>query len=70
MKIAIYSRKSKFTGRGENIGNQIQLCREYISTHFPEARDNEIFVYEDEGFSAKDLDRPQISLRLHCRVPS
>ena len=59
MKIAIYSRKSKFTGKGESIGNQIQLCREYISLHFPEARDDEIFVYEDEGFSAKNLDRPQ-----------
>lgn len=59
MKIAIYSRKSKYTGKGESIGNQIQLCREYISSHFPEASDNEIFVYEDEGFSAKNLDRPQ-----------
>ncbi len=59
MKIAIYSRKSKFTGKGESIGNQIQLCREYIATHFPDARDEEIFVYEDEGFSAKNLDRPQ-----------
>lgn len=59
MKIAIYSRKSKFTGKGESIGNQIQLCREYISAHFPEVRDDEILVYEDEGFSAKNLDRPQ-----------
>lgn len=59
MKVAIYSRKSKFTGKGESIGNQIQLCREYIAAHFPEVRDNEIFVYEDEGFSAKNLDRPQ-----------
>ncbi len=25
-KIAIYSRKSKFTGKGESIGNQIELC--------------------------------------------
>ena len=59
MKLAIYSRKSKFTGKGESIGNQIQLCREYISAHFPEVRDDEIFIYEDEGFSAKNLDRPQ-----------
>ncbi|MDE7400249.1 MAG: recombinase family protein [Oscillospiraceae bacterium] len=58
MKIAIYSGKFKFTGKGESIGNRIQLCREYISLHFPEARDNEIFVFEDEGFSAKNLDRP------------
>ena len=28
--IAIYSRKSKFTGKGESIGNQIELCKEYI----------------------------------------
>ena len=28
--IAIYSRKSKFTGKGESIGNQVELCKEYI----------------------------------------
>lgn len=26
-KIAIYSRKSKFTGKGESIGNQIEECK-------------------------------------------
>jgi hypothetical protein len=26
----IYSRKSKFTGKGESIENQIELCRQYI----------------------------------------
>lgn len=31
--IAIYSRKSKFTGKGESIGNQAELCREYIRTY-------------------------------------
>ena len=25
--IAIYSRKSKFTGKGESIGNQVELCK-------------------------------------------
>lgn len=59
MKIAIYSRKSKFTGKGESIENQIVLCRDYIKTHIPEAKDNDISVYEDEGFSAKNFDRPQ-----------
>lgn len=59
MKIAIYSRKSRFTGKGESIENQISLCREYISRTIPEATDNDITVYEDEGFSAKTLDRPQ-----------
>ena len=28
---AIYSRKSKFTGKGESIENQIEMCRQYIS---------------------------------------
>ena len=32
--IAIYSRKSKFTGKGESIGNQIDLCKEYILCHY------------------------------------
>ena len=30
----IYSRKSKFTGKGESIENQIELCRQYIATRF------------------------------------
>ena len=29
-QIAIYSRKSKFTGKGESIGNQVELCKEYV----------------------------------------
>lgn len=28
--IAIYSRKSKFTGKGESIGNQVELCKETL----------------------------------------
>lgn len=27
----IYSRKSKFTGKGESIENQIEMCRQYIA---------------------------------------
>ncbi|MGN0678625.1 MAG: recombinase family protein [Oscillospiraceae bacterium] len=59
MRIAIYSRKSRFTGKGESIENQIALCRDYISASIPDAADSDITVYEDEGFSAKNLDRPQ-----------
>lgn len=58
--IAIYSRKSRFTGKGESIGNQIELCRQYITGH--ESADNvaaEVLVYEDEGFSGGNLERPQ-----------
>ena len=32
--IAVYSRKSKFTGKGESIGNQVELSREYIRSRW------------------------------------
>ena len=42
----IYSRKSKFTGKGESIENQIELCRQYIASHIsPEAAEKAL-VYE------------------------
>ena len=50
--IAIYSRKSRYTGKGESIGNQIDLCREYIRTHYGDAAAEHAVVFEDEGFSA------------------
>ncbi|MEM5779785.1 MAG: recombinase family protein, partial [Lawsonibacter sp.] len=46
---AIYSRKSRFTGKGESIENQIELCRQYIRLHLGEGAE-EALVYEDEGF--------------------
>ena len=56
--IAIYSRKSKFTGKGESIGNQVELCKEYVQMHYGEDVLNNIVVYEDEGFSGGNLNRP------------
>ena len=29
--IAIYARKSRFTGKGESIGNQVEECKEYLN---------------------------------------
>ena len=55
----IYSRKSKFTGKGESIENQIELCRQYIAMHFGENAAENVLVYEDEGFSGGNLERPQ-----------
>jgi len=56
--IAIYSRKSRYTGKGESIGNQIDLCREYICTHYGDAAAEHAVVFEDEGFSGGNLNRP------------
>jgi len=57
--IAIYSRKSKFTGKGESIDNQIELCRQYIRTHYPDYDDENTLVFEDEGFSGGNTERPK-----------
>lgn len=56
--IAIYSRKSRFTGKGESIGNQVELCKAYICGHYGEAALDYTVIYEDEGFSGGDLNRP------------
>ena len=61
MKVAIYSRKSKITGKGESIQNQIDLCREHMDDHF---QVEEFIVYEDEGFSGGNSDRPQYKKML------
>lgn len=55
MKIAIYSRKSKFTEEGESIENQINMCIKYAETMLG-ITDYEI--YEDEGFSGGNTNRP------------
>ena len=56
MIIAIYSRKSIFTGKGESIDNQIELCRDYANKNFPGAT---FRIYEDEGFSGGNTNRPK-----------
>lgn len=56
--IAIYSRKSKFTGKGESIGNQVELCRTYIRANYGDEYAENAVVYEDEGFSGGNLNRP------------
>ncbi len=64
MKIFIYSRKSVYTGKGESVENQIEMCKEYIFTKLPDADQAVITVYEDEGFSAKNTDRPHFQQML------
>lgn len=66
--IAIYSRKSKFTGKGESIENQIELCKQYIDSSYGKDAPLEIHVYEDEGFSGKNTARPRFTQMLqHAR---
>ena len=46
-KIAIYSRKSVFTGKGESVENQIALCKDYCEK-FLRYDNADYIVYEDE----------------------
>ena len=65
MRFFIYSRKSKYTGKGESVENQIELCRDYIRLHHPDTTEGDILVFEDEGFSGKSLDRPQFQAMMN-----
>ncbi|WP_315074210.1 recombinase family protein [uncultured Clostridium sp.] len=64
IKIAIYSRKSVFTGKGESIDNQIELCKNYCENYLS-SNDFEYVIYEDEGFSGKNTNRPQFKALLN-----
>jgi len=68
MTIAIYSRKSKFTGKGDSIANQIELCRQraqqYMTAKNIQESEVKILVYEDEGFSGKNTARPEFQKML------
>lgn len=62
MKIAaIYSRKSKITATGESIVNQIELCK-HEGAHLCI---DEFIIYEDEGYSGKNVKRPMFQKMLN-----
>ena len=54
----IYSRKSKYTGKGESIENQIDLCKQKILSKYSYLLDSDIKVFIDEGFTGANTNRP------------
>jgi site-specific DNA recombinase len=64
-QFVIYSRKSKFTGKGESIENQIEMCRQYLAAHYSKEEAESALVYEDEGFSGGNLERPKFK-KMMC----
>ena len=62
MKVAIYSRKSVFTGKGESIENQVQMCKEHYLKMY--SKSCEFEVYEDEGYTGANTKRPQFQRLL------
>ena len=61
-RAAIYSRKSIFTGKGESIENQIEMCKDYYLRHY--GSDVDFIIYEDEGFSGGNTKRPKFQEML------
>ncbi len=58
--IAIYARKSLFTGKGDSIGAQVDTCKRFIDYKFAN-EDYEIRTFKDEGWSGKTTDRPDFT---------
>ena len=56
---AIYSRKSKFTGKGESIENHIELCKNQLINKYGKDIENKILIYQDEGFTGYNTNRPK-----------
>lgn len=63
-KVAIYTRKSIATENSESIETQINLCKSYFKD-----KDLEFEIFEDEGFSGKNTNRPAFKrLLLECEI--
>ena len=64
-KKGIYSRKSKFTGKGESTHNQIEACKRKIDLTFENIDlENDVIIYEDEGYTGYNTNRPAFQRML------
>lgn len=59
--VAIYSRKSKQTDKGESIETQINFCKDYIKRIFPSEEIKIILYNEGEGVSGADSERKKFN---------
>lgn len=64
MNVAIYSRKSKLTGKGESVENQVQMCKDYLLKLNKNSEIYNFFIYEDEGFSGSNTNRPKFQMLM------
>ncbi|KRQ87806.1 Recombinase [Caloramator mitchellensis] len=58
---AIYSRKSKYTGKGESIDNQISIFKDYLER----MGISDYLIYEDEGFYSTEFVKMKIKTILN-----
>ena len=64
-KHIIYSRKSKYTGKGESVENQVDLCKQKILAKYSNLTDDDIKVFTDEGFTGANTNRPAFQKLLN-----
>lgn len=65
-KIAIYTRKSVYKENSESIETQINMCKAYFTRQFD---DCSFEIFEDEGFSGKNTDRPAFKRLMYlCKL--
>lgn len=57
MRVAIYARQSVLKEDSLSIETQIEACRHQIAIKFPDAQTT---VFEDRGYSGKNMNRPQL----------
>jgi len=62
VKIAIYTRKSKYSDKSESIDSQIEYCKQAAKLRYPDIDDYVLYV--DEGFSGGSTVRPQYQKML------
>ena len=62
--IAIYTRKSKYTGIGESIDNQVEMCKKFLINKYGKQILKQIVIFEDEGFTGTNVNRPQFQKML------
>lgn len=63
-QIAIYTRKSKYTGIGESIDNQAEMCKKFLINKYGDDVIKRIVIFEDEGFTGANTNRPQFQKML------
>ncbi len=56
--VAIYTRKSRITNKGDSIGVQFKQCAEYAKRELKLADNYAFMEYEDKGLSGYYSDRP------------
>jgi len=64
-KVAIYTRKSVITNKGDSIGVQMKQSAEYAVNQLKLPEDYEFAQYSDKGLSGYYADRPDFQRMLH-----